>query len=86
MINIIYMYKLYIFKIYFVYPKSAVTQTSLMSFISIFFPPVIIAWGWGVLGSWYLHVHCKIERTHVVISKSSIIYLTKSWCAVFSTW
>lgn len=37
MINIIYMYKLYIFKIYFVYPKSAVTQTSLMSFISIFF-------------------------------------------------
>lgn len=38
------MYKLYIFKIYFVYPKSAVTQTSLMSFISIFFP-VIIAWG-----------------------------------------
>lgn len=79
------MYKLYIFKIHFVYPKSAVTQTSLMSFISFFL--VIIAWGWGVLGSWYVvHVHCKIERTHVVISKSSIIYLIKSWCAVFSTW
>lgn len=31
------MYKLYIFKIHFVYAKSAVTQTSLMSFISIFF-------------------------------------------------
>lgn len=56
MINIIYMYKLYIFKIHFVYPKSAVTQTSLMSFISFFFLLSLLGGGVFLVLGIYMYI------------------------------
>lgn len=50
------MYKLYIFKIHFVYPKSAVTQTSLMSFISFFFLLSLLGGGVFLVLGIYMYI------------------------------